>query len=389
MHVSSGIIVLAAAVAFTSARPTPSEQLVGKTVSLVRRGARARQGTRLDALLAIQNRMVSKMIRNSDNIERNTRAPFYGHEITVGRKRDLGQKPTSVIKRSPATHGLELQDIGDGMWWAGEVSVGTPPQTFQVDFDTASSDFWTSSAECKKCETPLKYQPHDSTTAVNAGRVFNITYVDNSSAAGPVWLDTVSIGGLVAENQAVAAVDEVAGMVGNPDESIWALMGMAWPVLSRSNSSTFMSKQGKVDIQAIGMATDLVAISGFPQDTLSSGNDIPASQFSFSLNDGSAELYIGGVNPEKYQGEFRYVETKQDYWRVPTDGLSVNGQQVLPITSGEAIIDTGSSAITASFAIAEALYKQIPDAMKMSDIRVNGSDYSGYPAPGIPIDYIM
>jgi cathepsin D len=78
------------------------------------------------------------------------------------------------------------------------------------------------------------------------------------------------------------------------------------------------------------------------KDTLASGNTIPTTQFTFSLNDGSAELYIGGVNPEKYQGEFHYVTTSQDYWRIDTGGLSVNGQQIYN-TSGKAIIDTGMS----------------------------------------------
>ncbi|KAJ9096403.1 hypothetical protein QFC21_005225 [Naganishia friedmannii] len=124
-------------------------------------------------------------------------------------------------------------------------------------------------------------------------------------------------------------------------------------------------------------------------NTLSAGDDIPTSQFSFSLDDGSAELYIGGVNPDKDEGEFGYVSTSQEYWRVGTGGLSVNGRELLS-TSGKAIIDTeylqslfslrsGSSAITASSAIAEALYGQIPNAKNLSDIHVNGSDHSDRP----------
>jgi hypothetical protein len=80
-------------------------------------------------------------------------------------------------------------------------------------------------------------------------------------------------------------------------------------------------------------------------DTLAAGNDIPTSQFSFSLDDGSAELYIGGANPDKYQGDFVWVDTAQDYWRVPTGGLSLNGQQLTEpgqfTESPQAIIDTG------------------------------------------------
>lgn len=70
-----------------------------------------------------------------------------------------------------------------------------------------------------------------------------------------------------------------------------------------------------------------------------SGNDIPTAQFSFSLNDGSAEMFVGGVNPEKYEGDITWVNTAQDFWRVPTNGLSLNGQQLSQ--ESEAIIDTG------------------------------------------------
>jgi hypothetical protein len=114
-------------------------------------------------------------------------------------------------------------------------------------------------------------------------------------------------------------------------------MGMAWPSLSKSGNSTFMSKS----IMASTSANHLTDRKPYVTlDTLTSGNDIPTAQFSFSLDDGSAELFLGGANPDKYEGDFAYVNTAQDFWRVTTGGLMLNGQQLsLP---QEAIIDTGA-----------------------------------------------
>lgn len=45
--------------------------------------------------------------------------------------------------------------------------------------------------------------------------------MDGSSSSGPVWLDTVAIGGLVAENQAVTAVNEAYVGSNDPDTAVW------------------------------------------------------------------------------------------------------------------------------------------------------------------------
>lgn len=70
-----------------------------------------------------------------DTFELTTGTPFPGQKTAKERKLASDQKK-ALMKRDPATAALELEDIGDGTWWSGNVTVGTPPQTFEVDFDT-------------------------------------------------------------------------------------------------------------------------------------------------------------------------------------------------------------------------------------------------------------
>lgn len=46
--------------------------------------------------------------------------------------------------------------------------------------------------------------------------------MDGTQSSGPVWLDTVAIGDLVAENQAVAAIDQAYSGGGDPADNVWA-----------------------------------------------------------------------------------------------------------------------------------------------------------------------
>ena len=252
--------------------------------------------------------------------------------IPVTRKRVTKD---SSVRRRLSIGKVVIEQFEDAQFY-GDITLGTPPQTFKVIFDTGSSNLWVAAYNCSlSCGLHARYDPSKSSTYTPDGRVFKIDY-----ASGPVsgWVekDVLNVGGLT-YNQTFSMVDDASGLgaaflIGQFD----GILGLAFKSIS-------------VD-----------AIPPFFEELVESGL-LDENVFAFYLDsDGqNGELELGGVDTAHFSGSLTKVPLSSDtYWEVKLDGIALTGfGNVTNVT--KAVFDTGTSLLAGPVAEVAAIAKMV------------------------------
>lgn len=231
---------------------------------------------------------------------------------------------------------IVINDYENSQYY-GKISLGTPAQSFNVIFDTGSSDLWVAGSKCgKSCGTHSKYVSAKSATYVANGTIFDIEY-GSGPVSGYESQDILNFGGYNVKNQIFAEVTDASGLgAGYLMGKFDGILGLAFPVLS---------------VNKVPTAFQNLYAQGLVQQNL----------FSFFLgnsNDEAGELLLGGIDSAKYTGDITWQPlSAATYWQIALDGLSVRGNKYA--SNAKAIVDSGTSLLTGPSEVVAQIAAQI------------------------------
>uniref|UniRef100_A0A452FVQ8 Peptidase A1 domain-containing protein n=1 Tax=Capra hircus TaxID=9925 RepID=A0A452FVQ8_CAPHI len=175
-----------------------------------------------------------------------------------------------------------LRNIRD-TFYVGNITIGTPPQEFQVVFDTGSAVLWVPSVFCNSstCSTHVRFRHHQSSTFRPTNKTFWINY-GAGRMKGVVAHDTVRIGDLVSTDQPFGLSMAEYGFEGRRFDGI---LGLNYPKQSYSRPIPIFDK-------------------------LKNQGAISEPVFAFYLSKDEQEgsvVMFGGVDHRYYKGELNWV----------------------------------------------------------------------------------
>ncbi|KAH8668039.1 aspartic protease [Tricladium varicosporioides] len=227
------------------------------------------------------------------------------------------------------------------------VSIGNPPQTLDLDFDTGSSDLWVFSSETAKelVNGQKLYTPAKSVTSqALKDHTWSISYGDGSSCSGTVVHERVTLGSLTYESQAV----EVANIVSSSFTQDTASSGLLGLAFSSINQVKPTAQKTWVDNMAGSLA---------------------APVFTVDLKKGAVGSYnFGSIDSSKYTGNISYVpvNNKKGFWQVMGSGYQV-GKKAFVSTQIDTIADTGTTLLLLPLAVVKAYYAEVKGATYSAD----------------------
>lgn len=201
----------------------------------------------------------------------------------------------------------------------GEISIGTPPQKFNVIFDTGSSDLWVVSSNClsEVCDThrqKFNYLASHSYDDDDDEQV-QVEY-GTGRMEGHIGKDTVRLANSMISIQDQAVVDAFSLSSEFANSPFQGIFGLGLKDLS-SNRQQYTT----------------------PMDSMIEQDLLDNPLFAIYSQHHAGEIDFGDIDRARFEGDLDYVDViDTSYWMMQVDRSQVN---TLTFDSRKAIIDSG------------------------------------------------
>ncbi|KAG5282132.1 hypothetical protein AALO_G00052580 [Alosa alosa] len=227
-----------------------------------------------------------------------------------------------MVKFQQQQDGVQSMTNDADLSYYGVISLGTPPQSFSVVFDTGSSNLWVPSVYCNSaaCNNHRQFNPDISSTYQGTQQSLRIRY-GTGSMTGILGYDTLEVGGITVSNQIFGLSESEAQFMEHMEPD--GILGLAFPSIASAGATPVfdnMMRQGLVS------------------------QDLFSVYLSGDSESGSVVLF-GEIDSQFYTGSFTWVPlTSETYWQIELDSITINGN-VACADGCQAIVDTGTSLI--------------------------------------------
>ncbi|KAI0084915.1 aspartic peptidase domain-containing protein [Irpex rosettiformis] len=273
--------------------------------------------------------------------------------------------PAPTRKRGQ-TVGIGLINTNVDSSYIGAVTVGTPPQSFNVVLDTGSSDFWVAGNDCTSCQVQATFDSSKSSTlqqpqSTTGSRQVEIQY-GSGAVAGTLAQDSVSMGGFQVNPQTFLVVNQASK--GLLDKETSGIMGLAYQALASTRAVPFW-------------------------EALTSANQLNSPEFSFFLTrfitDANAAneepggvFTLGGRNNTLFTGDLEFLNIQNNgviqqntFWLLPVTAVTVNGKSISlgSADSSLAAIDTGTTLVGGPSNEVSAIWAAVPNSQPVTSMQ--------------------
>ena len=271
----------------------------------------------------------------------------------------LNKRKHTYVKHT-GKHGgkssVVLTDWENSMYY-GTISVGTPPQTFNVLYDTGSSNTWIFGSKCHShtCRTHNRFDHSKSKTYMLDGTEISVKY-GSGSIHSQLGKDIFDVGNGVKVLQTFGEVFRESGRAFAVSK-IDGIIGLAFPIMSPTGADPLF------DSMVASNVLDKNVFSIY----LARGNDDIAK----------SSILFGGYDKKLFVPPIQYVNLRsQSYWELSLSDIIV-GEESLGLCGrgGDAdggcrlAIDSGTSMITGPREHVSFLWMKLGVASDCSNVK--------------------